>query len=205
MKYTNINIHDLIIDDPIYNKKNNSFSSNLSLIISRDDGNHVMQDFVFQTDKMRVNEINSSLPNDKHIGEIILEFQNNYPDFYKFIYGFDLFVLENVFNNGSRWFGNNPKFDTLDQLFERTIVPQEELDKNPTLNLLVDGNCTIEDKNGDRIVFSDLKIENEVSCILNIEKIVFLENKFYLDVKIDKIIVEDYVCQQTEYLFQDSE
>jgi hypothetical protein len=203
MIYSKIDIFDTIIEDPIYNKKNNSFCSNLNLAINKcsndDNGNKetILQDFVFTSDRMKVVKISSD--------HISLEFQDNFPEFYKFIYDLDTFVLEFIFDNGKRWFGKAPKHDTLNTLFQRTIVPQDELKNNPTLELDIDSSCIIEDINSDEIDTDNLDINNEVTCIFNVNKIVFLENKFYLDMRVDKISLNNYVCQQTEYMFADSD
>jgi len=191
MKFDQIHIPDIVINDPILNKDYNAFQSLVELIIEDNTSN-----VIFETCKMKL----KSIDNDK----LTLEFLANHPDFFKFIYNLDQFVLEIMMDNGESWFGKKPKYDTVDRLFKRSIIPQSSLDSYPTMEFNINDKCNITDINGDKLNISELEENNEVICTVVISQIVFLENKFYLDFRVEDIKVENYVCQQTECLFSDS-
>jgi hypothetical protein len=186
MKYTKINIQNIIIHDPVMHKK--TFMSTLGL---NDDN-----DITFMTDTMKIVSVDGR--------KLILEFLPNYPQFFKFIYDVDMTILETIVDNGQKWFGKIPKYDTIDRLFQRSIIPQTSLLTYPTMQFVVPDGCVIRDINGDNIKLSELEENNEVSCVLTIKHIIFLENKFYLDFEINEINVENYVAQQTECMFSES-
>jgi len=186
-----------MIDDPIYNKKNDSFQSSINLIKS----NSII-DFIFETDKMKIR----SVDNDQNQNTVLtLEFLDNYPNFYRFIYELDCSILDKVIENGEEWFGNKPNYDTMNRLFKKSIIQQSSLTVNPTMEFILDDDCIIKDIDGSKIKASDLEELNEISCKINLMKIVFFENQFFLDYQVEEVIVENYVCQQTECLFSDSD
>lgn len=190
--YSQVNISDVVINDPIFNEIDKSFHSLVELIVD-DDATSV----TFETNRMKIKSIKKS--------RLVLEFIMNHPDFFKFMYNLDQFVLETIVDNGKAWFGGNKtsNYDTLDRLFKRSIIPQSSLTSLPTMEFMVDDLCAIRDINGDTIDITELGENNEVRCTVTIRQIVFLENKFYLDFRVREIKIENYVCQQTECLFSE--
>jgi hypothetical protein len=91
------------------------------------------------------------------------------------------------------------------QLFKKTIIPQPSLKINPTLEIELSDNCNIVDSDGDSISFEQLELNNEIICNISINGIIFFANRFFIDYLIDGIFVKNSVCQQTEYLFSDSD
>ena len=204
MKYSQVNINDVIIEDPIYNKKKSLFYSEIKLTNSNsmnNSSNNSMSDslidFIFETDKMKIKSIENN--------KLTVEFLDNHPKFYKFIFNFDRFIFKSIIDNGESWFGNKPNYNTIDRLFKRSIIQQESLTCNPTMEFHLEDECVIRDLNGDKTKLSELNENNEISCKVNIKQIFFLENQFYLDYIIEEIIVENYICQQTECLFSESD
>lgn len=192
MKFSKVHIPNIVINDPIFNKDDNAFYSLVELII----GDNTTS-ITFETDKMKIKSIERI--------KLTLEFIINHPEFFKFMYGLDQYVLEAMVDNGKAWFGKAPNYDTIDRLFKRSIIPQTSLVSYPMMEFLLDDTCTIRDINGSILDIQELDENNEVTCKISIRQVVFLENKFYLDFKVEDIKVENYVCQQTECLFSDTE
>ena len=195
MKYTKIKINDIIVDDPILNKKDRSFKSLIGLSINKELSD--VEDFTFEMAPMKVKKINNN--------KIELEFMVNHPNFYKFIYDVDRYIFDIIMENGEEWFGKPPKYETLDRLFQRSIKQQETLTSYPTMGFDISDICIIKDINGDNIKITEIEENNEVLCTVTIKQIIFRENRFYLDFRLEEINIVNYVCQQTECLFSESE
>lgn len=192
MKYTKVRTDDIVVEDPIFNKKDGAFRSILGLEI-----NNEIDDFTFEMGRMKVKSVNN--------GKLTLEFLINYPNFYKFIYDLDRLILETIVDNSKEWFGKESKYETVDRLFQRSCVLQSSLTNYPTMEFSIPDACLIKDVNDDDITLSELEENNEVQCIVNVKQIIFLQNRFYLDFRMEEIHVVNYVCQQTECLFSESD
>lgn len=192
MKYTKIRTDDIVVEDPIFNKKDGAFRSILGL-----EANNDVDDLTFEMGRMKVTSVSD--------GKLTLEFLANYPNFYKFMYDLDRLILETIVDNSKEWFGKPAKYETVDRLFQRSIIPQPTLTNYPTMEFSIPDSCIIKDVNDDDVTLSELEENNEVLCIVNVKQIVFLQNRFYLDFRMEEIHVVNYVCQQTECLFSESD
>jgi len=196
MDFLNIDLNEVIIKDPIFNKKNNSFFSEIESSLKGDDCQ-----ISFNSQSMKVSKLTRENGHDF----VTLEFLDNFPEFFKFIYELDEHIYRCVLTNGEHWFGNKPKPDTIQQLFKRSIILQNDLRSNPSMQFEVLEECELLDSEKDPIKFENLELNNEVKCKLTIKGLEFFENKFYLSFSLEQIVVENDVCQQTEYLFTNSE
>jgi hypothetical protein len=166
-----LDLNKIIIQDPIYNKKNKSFVS-------------LIENGIFESNKIRIIDITNST--------LTLKFVNHINDI-------DEFIISESLKNGKQWFGSdNLKYNTLKDLYNESIINNNMMINNIDIN-------AIEDINGDELNIDNLNINNEISCVFNIKEIVFLEDKFYLNLIINKMIVNNYAYYESEYLFVNSE
>lgn len=196
MNFLNINLDDLIINDPIFNNKNESFYS--EIFLSSKSQNSVVN-FISQAMKITKIEI---INGQKFI---TLEFLNNHPQFYEFVHKLEDKAFDIIFQNGENWFGNKPKYETLNQLFDRKIVVQQDLRSNPTMIFEITDDTMLYDQDHDEIDFNQLELNNEIICQILIKGVFFLNNKFYLDYSIQELKIKNTLSQLTEYLFSNSE
>ncbi len=194
MIYSEINLSNSIIQDLIFNNSERCFESKVKLI--KDDG---LTNLVFQSSKLRLLGIDP----EKKIIEV--EFLDEYPKFYKFILNVDGTILRNIFNNSKDLFGEKSSYETLQNLFQRSIILPKNLKYNPTMILNISKNCKIIDRSGEVVDISDLKENNEIVCNIKVKQVKFRESEFRIDYRINCIKIENYVCCVTEYLFSDEE
>lgn len=194
LKYTELDISKIIIDELIYNDELNQYESYVLYF-----NNSELKKLIFQSSYLKLVNITKNLENNTKT--ITVEFLKNHPNFYKFIYNLDNHIFENVFDNSENIIGQKGDRNVFKNLFIKSINLQDTLFSNPTMTLNIDNDCNFYDKDKQKINFDDLKIGNEILCLIKIDRIIFEKNRFYVNYLVNNIYIENYICNTDEYLF----
>lgn len=196
VNYQDINIESIIFDNPIYNKSDEIFQS--SVKYSNDNRS---DDFFIKTSRLRIVKI-------EQFGDVVkltVEFLLSEPKFYESIKSIDNYTIKQVVDNSESWFGNKSKHETIENLFMKTIDLPNKLHNFPIMTLYLLNDCEIYDKLGDKVDVSSLKENNEIIANIQLKDIEFHVHKYNLIYLCKKININNYFCQVSHYLFNDSD
>jgi len=183
--YNNLNIKSICLKNLTNN--NNEYNS---LLLLNDNEN-----ISFKTDILKIIDIDI----DNNI--IILEYVKGTDDFYIFMRNLEKHIKDQVYLNSKKWFGKEIKETVLEQMYESIFIPFEKI---PRIRVELN-NVNIYDKNNDKMTIKELEINNEIIGIMELKKIVFHPEKFYLKYDIVEIKITNYCSQINNYNFSDSE
>lgn len=194
--YTDINLNSIIFNDPIYNKNDDIFESNIKY--SNGDSS---DDFTINTARLRIVKIKKY----GDVTKLVVEFLLSEPKFYEVIKNIDEYTINKVVENSERWFGNKSKYETIENLFKNTIELPNKLHNFPVMAIYLLNDCKIYNKVGDLVNINQLKENNEITTELQLKNIEFHVHKYNLDYICSKINIINYFCQVSHYLFTDSD
>jgi len=194
MNYKNINLDMIVFSNP---KKNDDIY--ISFIKYK--FNDVIKDFQIMTSKLKIYDIYKV----DTLTKLEIEFLINYSEFYECIYDIDNHILNKIINHGEEWFGHKLKYDTIYNMFNRTINPPERTLSFPKMVLSISSDCKIIDKNDIQISIEELKKNNCIEIILNLDKVCFYSDHCNLTYIAKKIKICDNFCQTYRYMFSDSD
>ncbi|CAH6421775.1 Hypothetical protein KVN_LOCUS461 [uncultured virus] len=190
--FDNLDLYSLKICDPELDEKNKIYISKINYF-----SNGKINDFVFNTPNMKLISI-------KYYNEYYfvaeLEFILNCMEFYDFFYSIDIFIRDIILLNGEEWFGAKLNFDTLDNLFKKTVKIPKKLNSLPTIEIFIPtkfgsnfiSDCLIVNKNNEKISLEDLIENSEISLRLNLKNINFYASKYNLNYVCEKIVLNNY-------------
>ena len=196
LEYSNINLYSIILNDPIYNKDDNIYVSSIRYNIEDN-----LEEFYIKSSRLKVINIEKI----GNITKIEAEFLLTEPKFYEIVHSMDNYVIDQVVKNGNEWFGINLNYDTIENLFKKTIELPQRLDNFPKMIIFILSDSTIYDKSGEKILVEDIKENNEIITTLHLKNIEFHVNKYNLVYIAKTIEICNYFCQTSHYLFDDSD
>lgn len=196
MEYSDVNLYSITFSEPIYQEEDSIYSSTVQYEDGENEG-----DFYIKTSRLRVDEIQKV----GNLTKITVEFLLSDPKFYEVVRSIDNYVVDEIVKNGDEWFGISPKYDTIENLFKKTVQLPDRLEKFPRMDIFVVGEVEVIDKNGDNVSIDNLKVNNEIVAVLQLRNIEFHINKYNLIYTVEKVEICNYFCQSSHYLFDDSD
>lgn len=165
--------------------------------------------FFIQTPKLK---IDSDLVYDKITNSFKFDclFSKKQPEFYNFFYSFEKFLIGHIAKNSEKWFGIKFDKSKTEKLFRSKILPPEYLSSLPKLLLdikIIDGsiNCKFFDEY-DKLTTADKFTKGkETIFILSLNEIIFEEDNFYANWKINQIKIFENQVNKNKYMFIDDE
>ena len=196
INYKKINLYHLKLENLIFNEKKNHF---MSKIYYEENGQKTK--LLIKSPNLKLISVNKT----KNKIYLELEFLEQYPDFYFLVNGIDNYFIDYLSQNSQDFFGQKCKNKTLENLFVRTIKIPKKITTKPTFSVLLDDKHEMVDKLNKKININDLEEGNNIILDLFFEKLVLKENKYYISVRTNNIIL-DYSClNQHDYNFSDSD
>lgn len=198
-----INLYSINLNNIIYNNNINAFESNI--IYTESNNNPDKLSVLF---KMKLDKINDN--------NIILEFQQGYPEQYSLIYSIDNYLIDYIHENSEKILGlelelepgsdscTSIKYNTVKNLLMRSIQLPCDINRFPTMIINVNTNC-IRNINGDICKLENLRIGQELQVNIVVDKVIFYPSGFKILYLTNSIQVLKNICQSNNYLFSDSD
>jgi hypothetical protein len=190
--FDELDLYSIKINSPEFDEKRNIY---ISKIYYSENGK--LTNFVFNTPIMRIVKVDYY---NENYFMIEVEFPLTEPSFYDFFYLIDIMIRDNILLNGEEWFGAKLNFDTLDNLFKKTIKIPKKITLLPTIEFFIPTkfnnknlipNCILVDDNNNKVNLDELKEGNQISFRLNLNNINFFASKYTLCYLCEKIILSN--------------
>ncbi len=133
--------------------------------------------------------------------KVELEFLPLSANFYAFVKNVDNHIVQYLFDNSELLFGSKVSYETINQLYERSLKLPEKIPAFPHMIIVVDPKCVFLDKDKFEVDMNSIPIGSEVTPILRLTDIVFNKNKYSLTWEVSIIKVENNLSTNFDYLF----
>ena len=190
-----INPESIKLDNLIYNDNSNIYQSKL----------------LYDKNNLDTIQINSGplkicdLYNKNGTNYIDFEFLPSNQKLYEFITRIDEAIINDLYNRSQHLLGFKLNFDTIVNMYQKTISLPKNIPSLPLLTCILSNNCKFEDVNGELLNYENLKKNNEVSVSLKFDIIEFYKNKYKLSIETSHIKINNYVSQSMHSFFDDCE
>lgn len=208
------------MEEIIDNSLPNLYLISLGDLISNDNDNRFESNIIYDNkniDENNLNNLNGSNSSnrltlsckfrfcEKNDNYIIVEFLSDCNEQYEFIYDLDNCVIDYIFKNSEKIFGTKTNLDTIENMLMRSLYLPVAINKLPTMKIELSDNIKIYDINGEECNTDILRINQEITFDLIIDKVFFYNNGFKMHFYTDSINISKHFCQCNDYLFLENE
>ena len=123
-------------------------------------------------------------------------------NFYSFVKDIDDHVIKYLFNNSETLFGRKVSYDTISQLYERSLKLPDKIPAFPHMTVFVTPDCVFLNKEKIEVEIEDIPIGSEVTPILRLTNLEFYRHKYRLIWEVAIIKVENNMSTNFDYLFE---
>lgn len=132
---------------------------------------------------------------------IELEFLPLTANFYTFVRDLDYYIIQYLHDNSEYLFGQEINYDTINQLYEKSIMLPESIPAFPYMVIEIDPKCVFLDKDKYEVNAENVPIGSEVTPILKLTDVIFYKHKYSLVWSVKIIKVENNLSTNFDYLF----
>lgn len=133
-----------------------------------------------------------------------IEFLPQSSSFYKFISDLDMHIINQFVKHSEELVGANVAYNTVNQLYEKSIKLPQNIPALPGLLVKVKPGCVVLSRDNKEIMIGDLCKNNEITIIFNINSVKFFQYKYTLDYQIALIKVDNNFIAGYDCLFNDN-
>jgi hypothetical protein len=183
-----------IINNIFFNESANLFAS----IIGYKNSDIILDNFEISIKNIKIIDIIYGSENTK----LLLEFMKTDNTTYNYIKKIDSVIVKKVFDDRHKLFGEDIKFDIIDNIYRKCINLPNNVNDAPFIEAFAIGNYTkIFDKNENIIEINDLKKNNIIQANIIFDSITYSVNKYKANIIIKEMQIKRNIASDDTSLF----